>query len=57
MELGYVGKELPASKSKQPDKSKAGGWPVGCYQKLTLGGFWTWEQVRRRCSRRKTGLM
>ena len=28
VELGYVGKEISASKGSQPDKSKAGGWPV-----------------------------
>lgn len=28
VELGYAGKALSASKAKQPDKSKAGGWPV-----------------------------
>lgn len=28
VELGYVGKTVSASKAKQPDKSKAGGWPV-----------------------------
>lgn len=29
VELGHVGKALSVSKASQPDKSKAGGWPVG----------------------------
>lgn len=28
VELGYVGKEISICKGNQPDKSKAGGWPV-----------------------------
>eukprot|EP00903_Cladosiphon_okamuranus_P014302 g13284.t1 len=28
VELGYVGKEISASKGNHPDKSKAGGWPA-----------------------------
>lgn len=32
VELGYVGKGIGASKGNQPEKSKAGGWPVSSQQ-------------------------
>lgn len=37
VELGYVGKDIASSKGNQPDKSKAGGWPVSSQPEILTG--------------------